>query len=106
MPPKGRRRQAFGGEEIGGDTMSEDTQYTSAHPPAEEMEDTPTRAGPLRRTPLTTAIRGEEEPQQRRYGVGPVPFRGFDTGAAVAEENFQDDIEAESSLKAGGTQGR
>jgi hypothetical protein len=108
MPPKGRRRQAFGGEEIGGDTASEDTQYTPTHPPVEEMEHTPTRAGALRRTPPTTAIRGGEEPQQQRRldpGAGPVPFRGFDTAAAGAEEGYQDDTEAESALEAGGAQG-
>jgi hypothetical protein len=63
MPPKGRRRQALGGEEIGGDTASEDTQYILTHPPVEEMEHTPTRAGALRRTPPTTAVRGGEEPR-------------------------------------------
>jgi hypothetical protein len=106
MPLKGRGRQAFGGEEIGGDTVSEDTQYTPAHPPVEEMEYTPTRAEPLRRTPPTTAIRGGEEPQQKHPGAGPVPFRGFDTGAAGAEENYQDGTEAESTSEAGGAQGR
>jgi hypothetical protein len=57
----------------------------------EEMEHTPTRAGALRRTPPTTAVRGGEEPQQQRrlgLGLGPVPFRGFDIGAVEAEDSY------------------
>jgi hypothetical protein len=35
-----------------------------------------------------------------------MPFRELDTGAAGAEENYQDDTEAESTSEAEGTQGR
>jgi hypothetical protein len=90
MPPKGRRRQAFRGEKIGGDTASEDTQYKPIYPPVEEMEHTPTRAGALRRTPPTTAIRSREEPQQRRLnpGAGPILFKRFNIAAAGVEEGY------------------
>jgi hypothetical protein len=61
MPPKGRRRQVFGGEEIRGDTAPDSTQDTPSHPSGsiEEIDYTPTRSdGALKRTPPTTAIRG------------------------------------------------
>jgi hypothetical protein len=84
MPPKGKRRQAFG-EEIGGDSVSESTQDTPIYLPSsvEEMDYTLTRsAGALRRIPPTTAIRGGEEAlEYRRPGIGPVPFKGFGTAA-------------------------
>jgi hypothetical protein len=62
MPPKGRRKQVFKGEEIKSNITSEDTQYTPIYPPVEEIEYTLIRTGALRRTPLTTAIYSGKEP--------------------------------------------